>query len=270
MPSLVALHTEFSLIRAHSKGDTEDFDESQFNFVNGSLKRPKGKPAQSGSPRGNTLIWFRSVFWSIVILPFLQPLGGGNTFDMFKQMSQNPRDDLLKQLEDAAKDLSISDQPHGQEKEQVTSFLFLKVMIVVTHTWRWLQELDKVEVEKKEQMQEDQPEIEDQPLSELEVKLERNDSLLLQEYFAIDDMNKAGLQRAKKDVIQQEVEPSSFSLFARFFFPFSISLTNASFYLCRMPTVNARRLLRQMILNVRFSAFSMGMAAMRPAKPPQN
>src|SRR5262249_37863033 len=55
----------------------------------------------------------------------------------------------------------------------------------------------------------------DELLAELDPAqaIARKEGLLVQEFGAIDDMNKAGLQRAKKDAMQQEVCITAFIFF---------------------------------------------------------
>lgn len=109
---------------------------------------------------------------------------------MFRNMGtkDNAKDELLKQLEEASidppasekEDLSSSSSDHGSTRASLGS------KSDDAEDEEFLKELEPSEV------------------------LKRDDSLLVQEFLAAEDLNKAGLQRAKKDAIQQEVHCSAF------------------------------------------------------------
>jgi len=107
---------------------------------------------------------------------------------MFRTMghTETAKDELLKQLDDAAKGLQLTEP--GKEKvdlessgSDVASSTRLSVVSEDGDEEGFLRELEDNEV------------------------LPRDSSLLIQEYCAVEDLNKPGLQRAKKDAIQQEV-----------------------------------------------------------------
>jgi hypothetical protein len=112
----------------------------------------------------------------------------GNTFDMFRTMGNKDttKDELLKQLDEATEsgndkvDLESSGSDVGSR---------LSVVSEDGEEEEFLRELEENEV------------------------LPRDSSLLVQEYCAVEDLNKPGLHRAKKDAIQQEV--GAFSCYAR-------------------------------------------------------
>lgn len=100
--------------------------------------------------------------------------------------TETAKDELLKQLDDAAKGLQLTEP--GKEKvdlessgSDVASSTRLSVVSEDGDEEEFLRELEDNEV------------------------LPRDSSLLIQEYCAVEDLNKPGLQRAKKDAIQQEV-----------------------------------------------------------------
>lgn len=157
-------------------GGEEGKDEEHFQIPNGSLGRRARIKGVHSNGNGN-----------IGLPSAAPPATEGNTFDMFRTMghTETAKDELLKQLDDAAKGLQLTEP--GKEKvdlessgSDVASSTRLSVVSEDGDEEEFLRELEDNEV------------------------LPRDSSLLIQEYCAVEDLNKPGLQRAKKDAIQQE------------------------------------------------------------------